>query len=150
MPSSPLCNTDTRARSVAVALFQDAISAGRNTLGTAELESLLAALSCPLLQDLAGVATVSTKLRVSLHYSRDFGHVISAGLGGLDGELDASHFCKGRAAAQALATMSSGEDFLQRFKQTVAWQKLLLSEQRQQRPAPDEPLILFFDRLLGY
>ena len=148
MPSSPLRNTDTKARSVAVALFQDAISAGRNTLGTAELESLLAALSCPLLQDLAGVATVRTELRVSLHYSREFGHVISAGLGGLDGELDASHFCKGRAAAQALATMSSGEDFLQRFKQTVAWQKLLLSEQRQQRPAPDEPLILFFDRLL--
>jgi acyl-CoA synthetase (NDP forming) len=30
----------------------------------------------------------------------------------------------------------------------VAWQKLLLSAQRQQQPAPDEQLILFFDRLL--
>jgi len=148
MPSSPPRHTDKTAPSVAVALFQEAISAGRNTLGTIELGSLLAALHCPVLQDLAGVATNSTEMRISLRYSREFGHVISAGLGGLDGELDANHFCKGRSTAQALAAMSSGQDFLQRFKQTVAWQKLLLSEQRQQQPAPDEQLILFFDRLL--
>ena len=148
MRNSPQCNTDTAVNSMAVALFREAISAGRNTLGTMELGSLLAALHCPVPQDLAGVATNSTELRVGLHYSREFGHVISAGLGGLDGELDAIHFCKGRSTARALAAMSSGQDFLQRFKQTVAWQKLLLSEQRQQRPAPDEQLMLFFDRFL--
>lgn len=131
----------------AMSLFQQTGSSGRMSLNSSEIVALLALLGMAVSPG-AAVASGDCELRVSLHYSREFGHVISAGLGGLDGELDASHFCKGRAAAQALATMSSGQDFLQRFKQTVAWQKLLLSEQRQQRPAPDEPLILFFDRLL--
>ncbi|MCX7248032.1 MAG: CoA-binding protein [Burkholderiales bacterium] len=143
----PVSNAPATVHEVAAALIAQAVQSDRQTLDSAALQTLLGALGCTTASQ-AEPSHADVQLRVSLKHSREFGHVISAGLGGLDGELDASHFCKGRAAAQALTTMSSGEDFLQRFKQTVAWQKLLLSEQRQQRPAPDEPLILFFDRLL--
>jgi acyl-CoA synthetase (NDP forming) len=117
-------------------------------LNRGELESLTAALGSRMLDASSSVAVGGAEFCIRLNSSREFGMVISAGLAGLDAELDESNFRKGRATVQALAALSSGQDFLQRFKQTVAWQKLLLSEQRQQRLAPDEPLILFFDRLL--
>jgi acyl-CoA synthetase (NDP forming) len=117
------------------------------SLNPREIDALLALLGSALLPD-AAVASGHCELQINLHYSREFGHVIRVGLGGLDGELDANHFCKGHSAAQALAAMSSGQDFLQRFKQTVAYQKLLLSEQREQHPPPDAQLADLFERLL--
>ncbi len=143
----PASSTPATVQGVAAALIAQAAQGGRQTLDIAELQTLIAALGCAMASQ-TEPSHADVQLRVSLKHSREFGHVISAGLGGLDGELDASHFCKGRSTARALAAMSSGQDFLQRFKQTVAWQKLLLSEQRQQRPAPDEQLMLFFDRFL--
>jgi acyl-CoA synthetase (NDP forming) len=134
---------------VAAALFQQAASAGRTGLNPGELETLLAALGSEMAQDLGGAATSdSGELRVSLQRSREFGMVISAGPGGLDGELDASIFRKGRASVQALAELSSGHDFLQRFKRTMAYQKLQARAHQAQQPLPDQQLILFFDRLL--
>jgi acyl-CoA synthetase (NDP forming) len=146
--SSQRQGTAASAGSTAASLFRQAGSAGRMSLEANELDALLALLGSALLSGDAATAPESCELQVSLQYSREFGMVISAGLGGLDGELDVSHFSKGRRAVQALAAMSSGADFLHGFKRTVAYQKLLLSEQRQRRPAPDAQLAGLFDRLL--
>jgi len=146
--SSQRQGTAASAGSTAASLFQQARSAGRMSLDVNELGALLELLGCALLSRDAATAPERCELQVSLQHSREFGMVISAGLGGFDGELDASHFSKGHRAVQALAAMSSGADFLHGFKRTVAYQKLLLSEQRQQRSAPDAQLAGLFDRLL--
>jgi acyl-CoA synthetase (NDP forming) len=145
----PATRSATPATTIAVAtaLFQKAASAGRASLDPGETNTLLAALGIQTGQD-HGADSVSCELHVKLHNSREFGMVISAGSGGLDGELDESIFCKGRGSAQALAELSSGHDFLQRFKQTMAYQKLLVRSRQAQQAVPDQPLTLFFDRLL--
>ncbi len=137
------------ANAVAVALFQQAASAGRARLNPSELDTLLGALGSPMVPDLAAPATSdSCELCVSLHNNREFGMVISAGAGGLDGELDKSIFRNGRASVQGLAELSSGQDFLRRFKRTMVYQKLLARARQAQQPVPDQQLVLFYDRLL--
>ena len=137
------------ANPVATALFQQAASAGRARLNSSELDTLLAALGSPRVPDLAGAAiSDSCELRASLRNNREFGMVISAGAGGLDGELDESIFRNGRASAQALSELSNGQDFLQRFKRTMVYQKLLARARQAQQPVPDQRLVLFFDRML--
>ena len=119
-------------------------------LSRSELEARLGKLGITLIGDVEAAAAASSgDLRLSLHNSREFGMVISAPAAGLDGALDASLFRKGRAAAQALAALSSGSDFLQRFQKTFAYQKLLLRAQQRQEAAPDAQLVLLFERLLA-
>ena len=141
-------DADPAISSTATALFQQAASAGRTSLNRSELESLVAALGSPMLADTAATAASSSEFRLSLNNSREFGMVISAGLGGPDAELDPSSFRKGRATVHALADLSSGPDFLHRFKPTVAYQKLAIDARREQTPLPDRQLTELFERLL--
>ena len=137
------------ASPVAAALCQQAASAGRVTLNCSELDALIDALGIRRVEGQAGAAPAgSGELRVSLVRSREFGMVISAGLGGIDAELSQSNFRKGRAEVHALTEFSSGADFLQRFKRTLAYQRLAHSAVRLQRPVPDEQLVSLFERLL--
>ena len=124
--------------------------AAGSELNRDELEALLGTLDITLIGEVEAAAAASSgELRLSLHNSREFGMVISAAAAGLDGALDASLFRKGRAAAQALAELSSGADFLLRFQQTLAYQKLRLRAQQRQEAAPDAQLVLLFERLLA-
>ena len=124
--------------------------AAGSELNRDELEALLGTLGIGLAGEVEAAAAASSgELRLSLHHSREFGMVISATAAGLDGALDASLFRKGRAAAQALAELSSGADFLLRFQQTLAYQKLRLRAQQRQEAAPDAQLVLLFERLLA-
>jgi len=148
MPNSSQPRAESAANSMATALFQQAASAGRTSLNRSELESLIAAIGCRILQDTAAATTGSGEFRVSLNNSREFGMVISAGLGGPDAELDPSSFRKGRATVHALAELSSGVDFLRRFKPTVAYQKLSSNARHEQYSLPDEQLTRLFERLL--
>ncbi len=123
--------------------------AAGSELNRQEIEALLGTLEVTLIGEVEAAAAASSgELRLSLHNSREFGMVISATAAGLDGALDASLFRKGRASAQALVALSSGADFLQRFQQTLVYQKLLLRARKRQEAAPDALLALLFERLL--
>jgi len=136
--------------SVAATLFQHAGAAARSELNRSEIETLLGALGITLAGEIEAAAAVSSgELQLSLHNSREFGLVLSATAAGLDGALDPGLFRKGRAAAQALAGLGSGQDFLQRFQHTMAYQKLLLRAQQRREATPDPPLQQLFDRLLA-
>ncbi len=135
-------------RSVAAALFQQ--TGARKELSRSELETLLGALGITLAGEVEAAAAASSgELQLSLRNSREFGLVLSAGAAGLDGALDARLFRKGRSSSQALAALSSGADFLQRFQQTLAWQKLRLRAQQRREAEPDAPLLQLFERLLA-
>jgi len=53
----------------------------------------------------------AVELRISLNNTREFGMVISAGLGGPDAELDEANFRKDRASVYAAAELTDAEDF---------------------------------------
>ncbi len=64
------------------------------------------------------------ELLVSLRRTREFGMILSAGLGGTDTELYAGRFRKGQAVVAAATAMVSGEQFFDLFKNTISYRKL--------------------------
>lgn len=145
-----LNTSSAAAYPVATTLFQQASADGRTTLNRTELNTFLAALGSRLAEDLAPPLLTSNngELRVSLHNSREFGLVLSAGLGGLDGELSESNFRQDRAAVHAAVELCGSADFLQRFKGTLAYQKLAGYARYAQGSVPDPQLTQFFEQLL--
>lgn len=63
-------------------------------------------------------------LRVSLVNTREFGMVISAGLGARDAALAEGAFRKDRAAVHASVELTDGAAFLERFKRTFAYRRM--------------------------
>jgi acetate---CoA ligase (ADP-forming) len=126
--------------------FRQAAAAGRDTLSASELQPLLTDLGVPLAESSAPAVA---ELRLRLHHTREFGLVISAGLGGLDAELDAGHFRKERAAVHAAVALSDAATFLKRFRRTLAYQRLAALAQRRGQPLPDAPLQDLFEGLLA-
>ena len=111
--SKPNLGRDAESAGV-TALFRQAALHGRNTLNAAELGVLLSALGIGL--DASGPpggkTSSSAELRFSLNNTREFGMVISAGVGGLDAELDERNFRKDRASVYAAVELTDPEDFL--------------------------------------
>ncbi|MDR3629742.1 MAG: acetate--CoA ligase family protein [Desulfocapsaceae bacterium] len=64
------------------------------------------------------------ELLVSLRRTREFGMILSAGLGGTDTELYARQFRKGQALALASTAMVDGETFFSLFRHTISYKKL--------------------------
>ena len=92
----------------AVELFGEAVAAGRMVPDAAERAALLSRLG---LED-AATEGAGAELRFSLTRSREFGMVISAGLGGLDGALSAGVFRKDRAVVHASVELIEAGEFL--------------------------------------
>lgn len=130
---------------LASALLQRAASAGRTALDASELGELLAGLGVTL----SATGTVSADLRISLLNTREFGMVLFAGVGGPDAELDAGNFGKDRATVCAAAELTDAEDFLGRFRRTLAWQRLAARAKRDGRPLGEAPLKACFEQLLA-
>ena len=59
------------------------------------------------------------ELIVGIRRTREFGMVISAGVGGTDTELYAERFRKGQAVVAASTAMTDGESFFELFRGTV-------------------------------
>ncbi len=144
MQESASSRASTTLQQVAVALL--AQNPGK-TFNAAELAPLLEALACPP-TDQTKPSPDGTTLRLQLHRSREFGLVLSAGLGGLEGELDPRNFRPGRATVHALAELTNPTDFLRRFEQTLSYQKLAAQAKRSNTTLPDAPLHGLFDKLL--
>jgi len=117
-------------------------------------EALVAAIS----RDVKGVLQVQymqpdsnafgNELIVGLRHTREFGTVISAGLGGTDTELYAKRFRKGQAIVAASTAMNDGQSFFQLFKQTISYQKLAGLSRGQRRIVTDEQLIECFESFI--
>ena len=134
--------------SAATAILRQAASGGRDNLNTAELAALLSSLAIGF-KEAPAAKPAAVELRISLNNTREFGMVLSAGLGGLDAELDESNFRKDRASVYAAAELTDAEDFLRLFRRTLAYQKLAGAAKRGGAPLPDERLKACFERLLA-
>jgi acyl-CoA synthetase (NDP forming) len=130
----------------AAAVFRQAAEAGRDSLNGAELGALLSGLGIDFQQ---APAPAAQGMRISLNSTREFGMVISAGLGGLDAALDEGNFGKDRASVYAAAELTDAEDFLRLFRRTLAYQRLAALAQHGDLPAPDAPLKACFEQLLA-
>ena len=88
------------------------------------------------------------ELIVSLRKTREFGMVITAGLGGTDTELYASRFRKDQAVVSGLTAMHDGASFFHLFKRTIAYRKLAGLTRGQRRIVTDEQLVECFDSFI--
>jgi len=88
------------------------------------------------------------ELLVSLRRTREFGMILSAGLGGTDTELYAKRFKKGQAVVAASTEMVSGEEFFHLFKKTISYRKLAGLTRGQKRIVTDEQLLECFSALI--
>lgn len=113
------------------------------------------ALSAAVSRDIQGVLqvqfmppdsdTFGNELIVGLRHTREFGSILSAGLGGTDTELYARRFRKGQAIVAASTAMNDGQSFFQLFKQTISYRKLAGLTRGQRRIVTDEQLIECFE-----
>jgi len=136
---------------VAASVFRQAASAGRDSLNRTELGALLAALPVGFEESVAREPHApAVELRISLNNTREFGMVISAGLGGADAELDEANLRRDRASVYAAVELTDAEDFLRLFRRTLGYQKLAGAAKRGAMPPPDELLKTCFERLLAF
>ncbi|MFA7280789.1 MAG: CoA-binding protein, partial [Sterolibacterium sp.] len=134
------------------AIFDQAAGSGRSVLNRPELERLLAhtgiqsnfGVAQPAQAAVGGIAD----LRISLNRTREFGMVLSAGFGGVDGELDETNFRKDRATVHAAVELTDAADFLALFRRTLVYQKLCALSRRHGQVKPDAQLEDCFGRLI--
>lgn len=88
------------------------------------------------------------ELLVSLRNSREFGLILSAGLGGRDTELYAARFRKGQAVVSASVEQVDGEAFFTLFKDTISYKKMAGLTRGQKRIVTDHQLLECFSALV--
>ncbi len=88
------------------------------------------------------------ELLVSLRNTREFGLILSAGLGGRDTELYALSFRKGQAVVSASTEQVDGEGFFSLFKKTISYRKLAGLTRGQKRIVTDDQLLECFSALV--
>jgi acyl-CoA synthetase (NDP forming) len=88
------------------------------------------------------------ELLVSLRRTREFGMILTAGLGGTDTELYAQRFRKGQAIVSASTVMVDGETFFELFKNTISYKKLAGLTRGGKRIVTDEQLLECFSALI--
>lgn len=119
-----------------------------------EDEALLAAIRA----DIQGVLLVEyipvqtqafgNELLIGLRHTREFGMTLSAGLGGTDTEIFAQGFRKGLAVVSASTHLTTGPEFLDLFRSTLAYQALSGQLRGRSRLLSDAQLEALFTALI--
>ena len=117
----------------------------------AACQNMLAALSK---SDVAGVmltefieadaAGAGNELLVGLRNTREFGMILSAGVGGVDTELYAAGSRRGQAVVSASTALTTAEEFLELFKPTIAYRKIAGLTRGGRQLVTDEALLQCF------
>ncbi len=117
-------------------------------------KDLIAAIS----RDIQGVVLVQymhpdseqfgNELLVSLRRTREFGMILSSGLGGMDAELYARRFKKGQAIISAATAMVDGKMFFELFTHTISYKKLAGLTRGGKRIITDNQLLECFSALI--
>ncbi|MBI5792505.1 MAG: CoA-binding protein [Rhodocyclales bacterium] len=127
--------------------IRSAAANGITALDRNDLADLLAAIGAGFAPTAASAA--GGELRISLDNTREFGMVISAGIGGTDAELDEGNFRKDRASVYAVAELTDAADFLALFRRSIAYQRLAAAAKRSGGPSPDAALTSCFEGMLA-
>ncbi len=106
-------------------------------------------------RDIAGVmltefiqadgAGAGSELLISIRNTREFGMILSAGIGGIDTELHAASARRGQAVVSASTVLTTAEEFLEIFKPTMAYRRIAGLTRGGHRLLADEALIDCFD-----
>ena len=132
------------------AVFAMAAAEGRDVLNNSELGMILSSLGLDLATDAPAMhQSPAVELHVSVNNTREFGLVISAGLGGLDADLYEGNLKRARATVHAATELTDADDFLQLFKRSFAYQKLSCVATRNADDPVDPPLRACFEQLLA-
>ena len=86
---------------------------------------------------------------VGIRNTREFGMIISAGLGGTDTELYAERFRKGQAIVAAATALIGGWEFFQLFRRTISYRKLAGLTRGQRRIVTDEQIVECFSSMIA-
>lgn len=86
---------------------------------------------------------------VGIRHTREFGMIISAGLGGTDTELYAARFRAGQAIVAAATGLTDGPAFFELFRRTISYQKLAGLTRGQRRIVTDEQLLECFSAFIA-
>ncbi|MCG8566468.1 MAG: acetate--CoA ligase family protein, partial [Desulfobacterales bacterium] len=92
---------------------------------------------------------LGNELLVSLRWTREFGMVITAGLGGRDTELYAERFRRGQAVVSASTAHVSAREFFELFKTTIAYEKCAGLTRGNERLVSDEQLLECFGAFIA-
>jgi acyl-CoA synthetase (NDP forming) len=92
---------------------------------------------------------VGSELIIGIKNTREFGPVITAGIGGTDTELFASIFKKGMAFVSASTVMTSALEFLTLFKKTISYKKLAGLTRGQKQVDIDDVLLNLFSSFIS-
>ena len=92
---------------------------------------------------------LGNELLVSIRWTREFGMVITAGLGGIDTELYAERFRLGQAVISASTANVTGEEFFDMFCKTIAYEKISGQTRGDERLVSDEQLMECFGAFIA-
>jgi acyl-CoA synthetase (NDP forming) len=128
-----------------------AVVTNQPTAVRAACTSMLAALSG---RDIAGVmltefieadaAGSGSELLVGIRNTREFGMILSAGIGGIDTELFAAGARRGQAVVSASTALTTAEEFLELFKATIAYRKIAGLTRGGRRLVTDDAILQCF------
>ena len=89
-----------------------------------------------------------SELLVGIRNTREFGMILSAGIGGVDTELYAGGSRRGQAVVSASTALTTAEEFLDIFRPTIAYRKVAGLTRGGRRLVSDETLIQCFDAFI--
>ena len=92
----------------------------------------------------ADAAGAGNELLIGIRNTREFGMILSAGIGGIDTELYAAGSRRGQAVVSASTALTTAEEFLEIFKPTIAYRKIAGLTRGGRRLVSDEALLQCF------